>query len=296
LKYTVKIKDIFLAILIALVWGLNFVVAKIGLHYFPPILLMGLRFSVVALCLLPVYARVTVQHKSIFQMAVIYGLGYHGLVFTGLWQGLSVGAGVIAVQMHVPFTALLGIWWLKDPLGWRRAIGMAIAFTGMVILVGTPSVTKHLQGFILVLLGAGCWAVYNIQVKQLKTPVMPFLTWFSFYSALLLIGGSLVIEEGAARLFTSIPPYPVIGSLLYMALCTTLIGLGLWSHLIGKYSVHQVTPFSMLAPVFGILGAIVMLGEPLTWQILVGGTIAISGVSIIVIRRPEIVAKGEALS
>lgn len=290
-----KISDILLAILVALVWGINFVMAKLGLQHFPPMMLMGLRFGIVALLFLPFYLRTPVPHKPLFLMALVYGLGYHALAFTGLWQGLSVSAGVLAVQMHVPFTALLGIWWLKDPLGWRRTLGMAIAFSGMVIVVGSPSVMEHVQGFILVLMSAVCWAIYNIQVKQLKMPVRPFLAWFSFYSAILLVSASLLTEPISLALFTSIPT-PAICSLTYMALLTTIVGLGLWSYLIGHYSVHQVTPFSMLAPVFGIIGASLILHEQIGMQVLLGGAITIIGVTVIVLRRPALIAEGESLS
>lgn len=290
-----KFTDALLAITIALVWGINFVAAKFGLQHFPPMMLMGLRFAIVALCLVPFYLRGDTPHKAILPMAFVYGLAYHALAFTGLWKGLSVGAGVITVQMHVPFTALLGIWWLKDPLGWRRTAGMAIAFIGLVIVVGSPSVMEHIEGFILVLMSAVCWAVYNIQVKQLKIPVLRYLAWFSCYSAIFLIGGSLIIEQPTAALFTNIP-YTAIGSLAYMAVLTTIVGLGLWSHLIGIYSVHQVTPFSMLAPVFGVIGASLMLHEPISMNILIGGTITIIGVTVIALRRPALIAKGQALN
>jgi len=291
-----KTTDILLAIIIPLVWGVNFVIAKFGLHHYPPMLLMGLRFAIVALCLLPFYWRTKVPHFSIIPMAIIYGVAYHTLVFTGLWQGLSVGAGIIAVQMHVPFTALLAVYWLKDPMGWRRIFGMIVAFSGLVIVVGNPSVTTHIEAFMLVLAGALCWAIYNIQVKQLKILARPFLAWFSLYSAILLIVSSLFTETKSFELLTTIPPYSAIGSLIYMAIFTTLIGMGLWSYLIGKYSVHQVTPFTLLAPFFGVISASLMLDEPLGWQIVIGGLLAIIGVGIIVIRRPSIAAEGEALS
>lgn len=41
-------KDGFLALLVVVVWGLNFVVIKVGLHHMPPLLLAGLRFLLVA--------------------------------------------------------------------------------------------------------------------------------------------------------------------------------------------------------------------------------------------------------
>jgi O-acetylserine/cysteine efflux transporter len=288
----VKPKHYILAVLVAFCWGINFSVAKIGLHYLPPMMMMGLRFACVALCLLPFYARTKIPLKNIGWMALIYGLGYHMLAFTGLSMGLPASAGIIAVQMHVPFTAVIGIYWLKDPLGGARAIGLIVAFTGIIILAGTPSVTSHLPAFMLMVLSAVCWAVYNIQVKKLgPVPVMPFLAWFSLFSAVLLVTGSLLTEENSLKTMID-NAIPISLVMLYMACLTTIVGIGLWSYLIHRYSVHQVTPFSMLAPLFGIAGAWVILGEALTLPMVAGAIVTLLGVSIIVIRRPTLVSEG----
>ncbi len=274
---------------------MNFTVTKIALGHFPPLLLMGLRFASVSLVLLPYLRKPVMAWKPLILMSCTYGMGYHGLAFSGLWYGVQAAVGIIAVQTQVPFTALLGMLILKDHVGWRRFTGMVIAFSGIVIVAGTPNVLENTAGFALIVVAAFLWASYNIQLKKWGMPaVLPFLAWFSFLTAPQFFLLSLLFESNQWQLITTIPVSAAL-AIAYTVVFTTIIGLGTWSYLIQHYSVHQVSPFSMLAPIFGVLSAVLMLGERLTSQALFGGLITISGVAIIVLRRPEMIVKNTLL-
>lgn len=286
-----SIRDIFLAITIALVWGMNFTITKIGLGHFPPLMLMGIRFLLVALILMPFVKKPAISFKHLYLMSLVYGVGYHALVFSGLWQGVSVSVGIIAVQLQVPFTALLGTIFLRDHLGWRRLLGMIIAFAGIVIIVGSPNVLENAFGFMLIVISAFLWASYNIQIKKWGTSeIMGSIAWLSAFSAPQLLFLSYLFESHQWTLLAT-TTWPAAFSLIYMVLLTTIVGLGLWSYLMHRYSVHQVTPFSMLAPVFAILSAIILLHEKLNAHIIIGGLVTIMGVAIIVLRKPDIIAE-----
>lgn len=285
-------RDLFLALTVSLVWGVNFVVAKIGLHYFAPLFLTALRFLMVTIVLLPFCTKPSIPLKKAFIISVMYGVGYHALLFTGVWKGLDIPTSIIAVQLNVPFTSLLGVLFLQDRLGWRRIAGMFIAFTGIVIIVGSPTVLGNPFAFLLALAAALCWAIFNIQLKQLgKTPIFSFLFWVSLFSTPQLFLLSWLLEPPQLPALMQISWVP-LGSIAYMALLSTILGFGLWFRLLHRYSVHQIVPFSMLMPVFGIISAILMLDEPLTWHIALGGIITLSGVAIIVLRRPVIIVEG----
>lgn len=291
-----KIKDILIAITIALVWGVNFVMAKFGLQHFPPLFLMALRFLLVAAILLPFVPKPQQRFRDMFLMSITYGIGYHALVFTAVYLGLDVSTSIIGVQMNVPFTSLIGAYYLKDHLGWRRIIGMAIAFGGIIIIAGSPNVLGNPLAFAMVIGAAFCWALYNIQVKKLGTiEIMPFLAWVSLFTAIEMFILSALTEHHQLHLLQTIT-YPAFFSIIYMSLLSTVLGFGLWYYLLNRYSVHQVVPFTMLMPVFGIISAIIILDEQMTWQVLLGGIVTIAGVSIIVLRRPKIIAEGAVVS
>lgn len=289
---SLKASDFCAALMVAMIWGVNFVAAKFGLHYFAPLELMGLRFLLVALVLLPFTGKPTFPLRKAFLVAVTYGLGYHALLFTGVWQGLDVATSIITVQLNVPFTSLLGVWFLHDRLGWHRIAGMIVAFLGIMIIVGSPNVLREPLAFLLVLGAAGCWALFNIQLKQLgSVNILSFLAWVSAFSAPMLFFLSWLIEPPQLPLLAH-TPLAAIGSIFYMALLSTVVGFGMWFRLLHRYSVHQIVPFSMLMPVFGIIAAILTLDEPLSWHVGVGGVLTLIGVAIIVLRRPKAVAEG----
>ncbi len=289
---TLRTPDFLTALLIAMTWGVNFVAAKFGLYYFSPLFLMALRFLLVAAILLPLTGKPTIPLQKAFWMALTYGVGYHALLFTGVWQGLDVATSIITVQLNVPFTSLLGVWLLGDTLGWRRIVGMIIAFAGILVITGSPTVLSQPLAFSLALLASLCWALFNIQMKRLgNIHIFSFLAWVSAFSAPLLFLLSFLLEPPQLAKLTE-TPLTAIASIAYMAILSTIGAFGAWFRLLSRYSVHQIVPFSMLMPVFGIIAAIVILDEPLTWQIIAGGMITLIGVTIIVLRRPKTVIEG----
>lgn len=284
-----KIRDIFLAIVVAVVWGMNFTVTKIGLEHFPPLMLMGMRFLLVAILLAPFLKKITLTRKQIYLISLTYGVCYHALAFSGLWLGVDAAIGIIAVQMQVPFTALLGVIILHDTIGWRRILGMITAFAGIVIIVDSPNVLANITGFMLIVIAAFLWSIYNIQIKKWGTPnILPFLAWLSLISAPQLLFLSFLFESNQINLLLTAPLSAVL-SVAYIVIFSTIVGLGIWSYLIHHYSVQQISPFSMLAPVFGVISAALLLHEKLGPHLIIGGLITITGVTIIVLRKPDIV-------
>lgn len=79
------------------------------------------------------------------------------------------------------------------------------------------------------------------------------------------------------------------GAVLYMALLATMVAYGLWYTLIRRYPMSLVMPFTLLAPVIGVASGIVLLGEALSWRILLGGAATVAGVALIVLSRPQLV-------
>lgn len=295
-------KDICLATLVACIWGVNFVAAKIGLAHLPPLFLMGLRFLLVALLLLPFTKKPDCSWKSLLFMAVTYGTAYHALLFIAVWLGIDIATSVIAVQLNVPFTSILGIWLLNDKLGWRRIIGMVVAFIGIVIIFGSPQVMQHLLPFGMIVGAAWFWALFNIRLKSLQvSSILGVLAWVSLYTTPMLLVLSLLFETPHWMLLKEIHFTDWISlsdwiSLTYMALLSTVCGFGLWSWLLKRHPVNQVAPFSMLMPLFGVLAARLFLKDPLSWHTIIGGMVTLVGVGFIVIRRPQMTTKGATVN
>jgi O-acetylserine/cysteine efflux transporter len=89
-------------------------------------------------------------------------------------------------------------------------------------------------------------------------------------------------------------PWQALAGVGYTAVCSTIVAYGLWYFLLSRYTVSQVTPFSLLTPVFGIAFGQLFFAEALTAQTLIGGALTILGVAVIVLRRPQTLQLGEA--
>jgi O-acetylserine/cysteine efflux transporter len=280
-----RIRDILLALGAMLLWGLNFAVAKIALAEFPPILLSALRFTLVALTLLPFVPRPT-QFRPIVGLAVTLGLFQFPMVFFGLTR-LDASTSAIVLQLQVPLGVVMAAILLGEKLSWRHALGMAIAFAGVALIAGAPRLEANRVGLIFLLTAAAAWGFSTVQLKKLG-PIDPFLLngWLGLFVAVELSVLSLVIEGS--------PLGPIAAAtwrgwtgVLYTGLISTIVAFGLWARLVARYTVSQTLPFMLTIPLFAIGGGIVLNGDKMTTDIIAGGLLTLVGVGLIVLRWPR---------
>jgi len=278
----------FLAASIMLFWGFNFVVAKVAVVEFPPMFVIALRFALVAAVMVAFVPPPWAQMKQVLAVSCTLGWLHFGLMFTGI-QNLDAGTAALAVQLQVPFVTLLAAVVFGDSFGWRRALGMAIAFAGVVLVAGAPRVSGNLGSLALVIAGALVWATANIQIKAIG-PINGFAlnAWVSLLATPQLLIASWLMESGQWESLST-ASWAGWGAIVYMAVVTTIAGYGAWYYLLGQYRMNQTMPFTLLVPVFGVMAGILFLDEPLTWQIMVGGALTVAGVGVIVVRRPRLI-------
>jgi len=273
------------------IWGLNFAVAKIGLAQLPPILMMALRFGVVAVALGPFVKLPRGRFRPILLISVSLGLLHFSLMFTGL-AGIDAATAAIAIQLQVPFAALLAAIFFKDRLGWRRALGMAIAFGGVALIAGEPRLEGSYLALALVVAAACIWSVANVQIKLLgEIDGMVLNAWVAIFATPQLLAASLLLEQGQWAAVTA-ADWRAWASVLYQSVLVFGLGYGIWYRLLRLYRVNQTMPFLLLVPVFGVAASVALLGEQLTATLVAGGLLTVAGVGIIVLRRPR-VAGGE---
>lgn len=283
-------RDIGALLLVAFLWGMNFAVVKAGLAELPPIFFVALRFAAVALVLLP-FVRLS-RHKlgQLVALSVTLGGLHFSMMFVGL-RGLDVATAAIAIQLQVPFAAILAAVAFRDRLGWRRLLGMAIAFAGVALIAGEPRFDGNLLPLALVVTAALVWSIANIQIKALgeEVDVFALSAWVALLAAPQLFLASFVLEDGqvAALLAAS---WVAWSSIAYQVVMVTIIGYGIWYWNMRRHPVNQVMPFTLLVPLFGVLSGILFFDERLTVPMMIGSAATIVGVAIIVLRRPRVVA------
>lgn len=280
-----SLRDLGIVLVIMVIWGLNYPIGKMGVLVVPPMMMIGIRFLIVGALLIPFVPAPWAHMRRVFYLSVVIGVFHFAPNFTGL-KYVDSGVGAILNQLAVPFSAILAAFVFKDRLGWRRILGMTLAFAGVAVLVGEPKRATDLWGAGLMTFAALAWAISLIQTKFLKTVhPLSLVAWMTLMAAPQLIALSLLLEERPVAAALEMG-WAGLWPILYMAIFVSIVSHGLWYMLVQRYPINVTSPFALLTPVFGVLFGVVLLDEPLTWWMLAGSLIALAGVTIITIRRP----------
>jgi len=276
--------DIGLAIAVAVIWGMGFVVAKAAMGHFSPILLMALRFTLTALCLVWFVRPPLHLCKQLFWISLVSAALQYSLTFNGV-SGIDASTAALLVQLEVPFGLLLAWLVLGDRVSVKQALGMIISFCGAILIIGEPKLSGDLIYAFMVIGGAFTWAVGQIMIKKLgNLGGFRLISGVAIFATPQLYIASWLFESDQ---WTQIETASTAswGAVVYLGLVMTALAYALWYRLLGLYSVNQVMPFLLLLPVTSVLGGIVFLGESLTLKIAAGGFLAIFGVALITLQR-----------
>lgn len=274
-------------VFVTFLWGMNFAAAKIGLEQLPPILMVALRWALVGLCLVPFVPRPHGQWRQIFMISITLGLLHFSLMFWGLAR-IDASTAAIAIQLQVPFAAVLAAVIFKDNLGWWRFMGMAVAIAGIVVVAGEPKLEGRYTALAIVVAAACLWSVANMQIKLMgKINGMVLNGWIGVFAAPQLALASWLLEDGQLAALQA-ADWRAYASILYQAVPVVIVGYGLWFHLLRKHEVNQVMPFILLVPIFGVMSGILILGETISLTFVLGGLLTVIGVGIILLRRPRL--------
>jgi len=278
--------DIILAISVPVIWGLGFTFAKVAFVFtdFPPILLIACRFALTTLVLIWFVKPPRGYMHRIFWIAFVSATIQYALTFTGL-NGLSASTAIIVVQLEFPFMALMAAIVFKDHLSWHQIAGVALAFSGIVMIAGQPRLHADLLPVLLVVGGAFTWAIGQIMIKKLDGEVGGFtlIAWVALFATPQLFFASWVFETGQMQAIQS-TNWIGWAVVVYLGLVMTALGYGIWYHLLGKYRVTQVGPYLLLLPVTTISGSMIILSERLSLIELFGAIVVISGVWFVTTR------------
>lgn len=280
-------RHIVLAVVLAIIWGVNFVVIAVALRDFPPVFLAVLRFSIAALPAL-FLPRPAIGWGMLVAIGGTMYAGQFALLFPAMAVGMPAGLASIALQVQAFITigiaaAILG----ERPTG-RQISGSAIAFIGLAVVattVGSNGVT--LAGFLLLAGSAVFWAIGNVLIRRAgEVDMLALTSWASMVAPLPLLTLSLALE-GPEQIAAGITgaTWLTIGAVLYIALLSTIFGFAAWGQLLKIYPAATAAPFSLLVPVSGTISAALILGETFGPVRLLGMALILAGLAVLVLGR-----------
>jgi O-acetylserine/cysteine efflux transporter len=278
-------------VMVQVLWGANFAIAKFGLDSFSPIFFVALRFSLVAVLLvLVVGLPKPAMLKRLLPLSITMGVMHFTLMFLGMAE-LDAATSSIAIQLQTPFAAIMAAFFLGETMGWRRIVGMVTAFAGVMLIAGEPRFSDDPWPLLSVIGAAFAWALGNIQVKSLGDEIdaVTLNGWIAILAAPQLLLASWLIEGPQ---WQNIPDATWISwaALLFQAIVIAIFTYWIWYNMMRRYPVNLVIPFTLLLPMIGVAAGALLRDETVTWQMIVGGLATVAGVGIIVLRRPAVAA------
>jgi len=311
-----------LAVLVAFIWGVNFTFIAWSLESFPPLMLTAMRFFFTAVPLV-LFLKPPKFNRTLFIYAIGTFVLQYAFVFTAMHLGASAGLTALLLQMQIFITVLLAYFMLGEAVSRKQIVGMIVGLLGLGVIALNLGGDMPLNGFICILIAAIGWSFGNIASKQVSKQTaisttyqqpnvssiasfntvsnrtsalsaLALVVWGGLIACVVLTLSSLIFETEAWQFATftqaSLKSWLSLGFIVYIS---TLVGFGLWAHLLAQNTASKVMPFALLVPVFGMAASVLLIGEVLTWWKMLAMVLILSGlilanVKIGVRRKPVI--------
>jgi len=262
-------------LMMALLWGINFSVVKVGTQLLDPIAFTGVRVSLAVLCLYGIGSFLRQPWPRGRQLITLFAIGMLG---NGIYQiffieGIArtrAGTAALVLAAGPAFVALLGRIRGSERIGRRGWIGIALQLGGMVFVVmGSAQSTNGddtLLGNALILAGGLCWAVFTVLLKPFTTRLHGL-----HISAITMTGGALLLlavgGPAIARTDWSLLPTRGWMAILYSGIGALVIAYLLWYRGLKVLGPTRTAMYINLQPLIALLVAWGTLHEvPTPWQ------------------------------
>ncbi|WP_201572316.1 EamA family transporter [Psychrobacter nivimaris] len=306
-----------LAVLVTFIWGVNFTFIAWGLESFPPLMLTALRFFFTAVPLvlflkppkfnrtLFIYAIGTFVMQYAFVFTAMHLGSSPGLTalllqiqifITVLLAYFILGEAVSRMQIVGMLVGVLGLSVIALNLGGDMPLAgficILIAAIGWSFgNIASKQASKQASEKVLekaseqMALKAmqqgtrGSVATSSTgKNKASALSALALVVWGGLIACVMLTISSLTFETDAWQLATfteaSLKSWLSLGFIVYIS---TLIGFGLWAHLLSQNTASKVMPFALLVPVFGMVTSVLLTGEVVTWWKMLAMMLILSG-------------------
>lgn len=291
--------------LIVLIWGINFIAAKIGLRYFPPLTMAAFRVCASGVVMVPFYAvfrrlgpfaggagdaqkgqRQGFTRREVWTFLYLgfFGVSINQFCFTLALHYTSVSHSAVIVGMGPIYTLILAVLMRLEKATWHKGVGMVIAFAGIAVLASEHGISTHsasLLGDAITMTGSVGFAMYAVLGKRVAGEYDALrMTAYNHFA------GSLLVMPLAVRQAWMLAragnwrevPWQGWAAIFYMALFGSAVAYTLYFWLLRYLEASQLSAFTYLLPVLATILGIWWLGEKGSWTQVLGGALALSGV------------------
>lgn len=283
----VKPQHAALAVLVAVIWGVNFVAIELGLRDVPPLVFVALRFALVAVPAVFFVPKPAVPWRVLAGVGIFMSAGQFGLVYLAMHLGMPAGLAPLVLQSQMFFTILLAAAILRERPTAAQLAGVGAGAVGLVLVALGRGAVAPLGPLLLVVLAGLSWGIGNTISRAAKgASGLGLVVWSAAVVPLPMLALAALVEG----------PQTVVGSLAHLSLpawlstlftvaLASLVGYSAWNSLLGRYAAAAVVPYTLLVPPVGIAAAWLAFGEVPQPLELAGGAVLLAGLGTTLIRR-----------
>jgi len=282
----VKPADIFLAVLVAVIWGLAFVASRLALDELSPALMTAMRFAIAALPCLFV-RRPNVPWRVLIAISTTLFLGQFLAQSWGIAHGVPVGLASVIVQSQALFTvAFAAVAFREIPTGMQVA-GIAVAAIGLLMICGTVGFDFSVGAFAVLMISPVSFAIGNLLLRQAReVPMFDLFAWLCLVPPLPLLALAFAVD-GPQATWHALWQMSLTGwaSMLFVGVISTCIAYWLWGRLLRDHTAAQVVPFALLVPFVGAAASSIVFGERFGPLRLAGMVTVVCGIAIMLLSK-----------
>lgn len=270
------------ALLVVALWGFNFIAIKVGLRDLPPVFFTCIRFIVAAVPAMFFVPRPKISCSKLIAYGFFAFALQFSLLFIGMKLGMSAGLSSLVMQSQAFFTIGIVSVVLKDRPHIYQLIGALIAGAGIVLVGLNIEAKATLVGLFCIICGGFSWGIANTLIKTMgSVSALSLVVWGSAAAvpplciATLWLDGPVLMQYSLTHL-----TWLGIGSVLYNAYFSTLLGFGIWAWLLRHHSANLIAPFTLLVPIVGIVCGALLLDESFYLWELAAAALVMSGLTL----------------
>ena len=283
-----KANDIFLLILLGAIWGSSFFNIKVATYSYEPYTLALIRVILATVTMLAVTSFYKIKiyaFSNNWKIYALVGVSNITIPFSLIAIGTNKVDSYLAAMLMstTPITgSILAHFFIKDEkITFLKALGIILGFSGILLLFFDKLIINESNYLfvLIIILGSTFYSISGILIlKKLKNSGnLNVTTSTLIWSAITLLPLSFIFEEP----FKSIPTFESTLSLIYLGVVATGFAWWLRFKILSKNGIVFQTQVTYLIPIFGVIFGALILGEQITWKVLVSLIIIMSGIYIV---------------
>ena len=281
-----KPKHSALAVLVAVLWGVNFIAIELGLRDVPPLVFVALRFALVAVPAVFFVPRPQVPWRVLAGIGLFMSAGQFGFVYVALHLGMPAGLAPLVLQSQMVFTILLAAAVLRERPTAAQLAGVGAGLAGLVLVGFGRGAVAPLGPVLLVVLAGLSWGIGNTVARAAKgASGLGIVVWSALVVPVPMLGLAAVVDGPAVALGALAHlSWQAWAATLFTVVVASLVGYSVWNTLLGLYPSAAVVPYTLLVPPVGMLAAWLAFGEVPEALEIVGGALLLAGVATTLVR------------